>query len=508
MQRSDSGGTPASMPADSSPQPLPARSIDGRQEQHAQRKIAEAARVAHRPFRPPLKILQRSSRDERMPSQKVLGVVQRPGSHQQQGWAPATDQPTHIPLSHMQIGHVPLPPTDPVPSAPYMPAPGNQQSPAPGPFQQHRPQPQEGFHGDRQGSVAPRQAPPVKAGHCTKGRLAPPNTHSSSNSGLAAGLACPSGKPSLRCGDSPVRPPFAPSDPEEAVANPLAGMRLDGVWGQPVPSAVRAPPQPPVQLIRPPPSQANTASSQPNHAVPPEKHQESLKIPKADDVRSSAKAHGGQGDPVLCALANLFSSAGQHLPRNICDRTLDPIELRLALAEQYPQLFPKGLREQAFRMQKNGGQASLQASAVMRELEKRISIKRCNEDEGGCGHPASMQQTLKGQQPLAFLIQLGWDLKATGKHMRGTMELFREGIDLGELFLGVKAGRRHYLLSIMVCFYGCRNSGGHYSAFVHKKGQWWVINDTTSEAVGSWAELLHKIEHGKTQPLVLFFEPT
>ncbi len=144
MQRSDSGGTPASMPADSSPQPLPARSIDGRQEQHAQRKIAEAARVAHRPFRPPLKILQRSSRDERMPSQKVLGVVQRPGSHQQQGWAPATDQPTHIPLSHMQIGHVPLPPTDPVPSAPYMPAPGNQQSPAPGPFQQHRPQPQEG----------------------------------------------------------------------------------------------------------------------------------------------------------------------------------------------------------------------------------------------------------------------------------------------------------------------------------------------------------------------------
>ncbi len=62
----------------------------------------------------------------------------------------------------------------------------------------------------------------------------------------------------------------------------------------------------------------------------------------------------------------------------------------------------------------------------MRELEKRISIKRCNEDEGGCGHPASMQQTLKGQQPLAFLIQLGWDLKATGKHMRGTMELFRE----------------------------------------------------------------------------------
>ncbi len=45
---------------------------------------------------------------------------------------------------------------------------------------------------------------------------------------------------------------------------------------------------------------------------------------------------------MLCALANLFSSAGQHLPRNICDRTLDPIELRLALAEQYPQLFPKG----------------------------------------------------------------------------------------------------------------------------------------------------------------------
>ncbi len=68
-------------------------------------------------------------------------------------------------------------------------------------------------------------------------------------------------------------PVSAAADPEEAVANPLAGMRLDGVWGQPVPSAVRAPPQPPVQLIRPPPSQANTASSQPNHAVPPEKHQ-------------------------------------------------------------------------------------------------------------------------------------------------------------------------------------------------------------------------------------------
>lgn len=77
-----------------------------------------------------------------------------------------------------------------------------------------------------------------------------------------------------------------------------------------------------------------------------------------------------------------------------------------------------------------------------------------------------------------------------------------QGIDLGKIYSGIGAGKRHYELSIMVCYYG-----RHYHAFVHMDGQWRGFDDAASYVVGSWAELVHKCELGKIQPSVLFFRP-
>ena len=68
-----------------------------------------------------------------------------------------------------------------------------------------------------------------------------------------------------------------------------------------------------------------------------------------------------------------------------------------------------------------------QGSAVIRELEKRTSIKSCNTDEGGCGRRGPMQQFLEGQQPRAFALQLVWEsLQEAGQDIRDTLELIQE----------------------------------------------------------------------------------
>ncbi len=75
-------------------------------------------------------------------------------------------------------------------------------------------------------------------------------------------------------------------------------------------------------------------------------------------------------------------------------------------------------------------------------------------------------------------------------------------MDLGELYSGVEPGKKRYDLSTMVCFYG-----KHFSAFVHKDGQWWSFSDTAGKAVGNWAQLIKMCEVGRKQPAVLFFQP-
>ncbi len=68
-----------------------------------------------------------------------------------------------------------------------------------------------------------------------------------------------------------------------------------------------------------------------------------------------------------------------------------------------------------------------QGSAVIREMEKRTSIKSCNTDEGGCGRRGPMQQFLEGQQPRAFALQLVWEsLQEAGQDIRDTLELIQE----------------------------------------------------------------------------------
>lgn len=68
-----------------------------------------------------------------------------------------------------------------------------------------------------------------------------------------------------------------------------------------------------------------------------------------------------------------------------------------------------------------------QGSAVIRELEKRTTIKSCSTDEGGCGRRGPMQQSLEGQQPRAFALQLVWEsLQEAGQDIRDTLELIQE----------------------------------------------------------------------------------
>ena len=68
-----------------------------------------------------------------------------------------------------------------------------------------------------------------------------------------------------------------------------------------------------------------------------------------------------------------------------------------------------------------------QGSAVIRELEKRTSIKSCSTDEGGCGRRGPMQQFLEGRQPAAFALQLVWEsLQEAGQDIRDTLELVQE----------------------------------------------------------------------------------
>ena len=70
-----------------------------------------------------------------------------------------------------------------------------------------------------------------------------------------------------------------------------------------------------------------------------------------------------------------------------------------------------------------------QGSAVIRELEKRTTIKSCSTDEGGCGRRGPMQQFLEGRQPRAFALQLVWEsLQETGQDIRDTLELDPGGV--------------------------------------------------------------------------------
>ena len=73
------------------------------------------------------------------------------------------------------------------------------------------------------------------------------------------------------------------------------------------------------------------------------------------------------------------------------------------------------------------GGCGVQGSAVIRELEKRTTIKSCSTDEGGCGRRGPMQQSLEGQQPHAFALQLVWEsLQEAGQDIRDTLELIQE----------------------------------------------------------------------------------
>ena len=64
---------------------------------------------------------------------------------------------------------------------------------------------------------------------------------------------------------------------------------------------------------------------------------------------------------------------------------------------------------------------------MIRELERRTTIKSCSTDEGGCGRRGPMQQSLEGRQPRAFALQLVWEsLQEAGQDIRDTLELIQE----------------------------------------------------------------------------------
>ncbi len=75
-------------------------------------------------------------------------------------------------------------------------------------------------------------------------------------------------------------------------------------------------------------------------------------------------------------------------------------------------------------------------------------------------------------------------------------------LDLADMYLGIEHGAFVYQIHSMVCYYG-----QHYMAYVLLSDSlWYMFDDARILQIGQWTDVVTKINLGRNQPSILFFE--